>query len=414
MQRATAEPKPNRAALSFVFVMVVLDVMALGIIIPVLPKLVESMAGGNTARAAEIFGLFGTAWGLMQFFFSPVLGALSDRYGRRPVLLLSTLGLGLDYILMAVAPDLVWLFIGRIISGVAAATFSTASAYIADVTPPEQRAGAFGLLGAAFGVGFVLGPALGGVMGDIDPRLPFWVAAALTLANVAYGFFVLPESLPPERRMAFSWARANPIGSLRLLAAHRELLGLAGVAFLYHLAHVVLPAVAVLYTSYRYGWDNKTMGLTLAAVGVASGVVQAGLIKPTIRRLGERTTLIVGLLFGVAGFTIYGLATTAAGFWAGIPVLALWGLGGAAFMGLMSRLVSGSEQGQLQGANSSLMALAGLLGPWLFTQTFAWSIGPDAAWSLPGAPFLLAAATLLAATALAWWVTRLAVPDREK
>ena len=361
MQKTTA--KPRKAALAFIFVMVVLDVMALGIIIPVLPKLVESMSGGNTARAAEIYGIFGTAWGLMQFVFSPILGALSDCYGRRPILLFSTLGLGLDYILMAVAPDLVWLFIGRIVSGIAAANFSTANAYIADVTPPEDRAGAFGLIGAAFGIGFVLGPALGGIMGDLDPRLPFWVAAGLTLANAAYGFFVLPELLPVERRMAFSWARANPIGSLRLLARHRELLGLAGVAFLYHLAHVVLPAVTVLYTSYRYGWDGKTMGLTLAAVGVASGIVQAGLIRPVIGWLGERTTLIVGLLFGMAGFAIYGLATTSAGFWAGIPVMALWGLGGAASMGIMSRLVSGSEQGQLQGANSGLMALAGLYRP---------------------------------------------------
>ncbi len=285
MQKTT--PKPRKAALAFIFVMVVLDVMALGIIIPVLPKLVESMSGGNTARAAEIYGIFGTAWGLMQFVFSPILGALSDRYGRRPILLFSTLGLGLDYILMAVAPDLVWLFIGRIVSGIAAANFSTANAYIADVTPPEDRAGAFGLIGAAFGIGFVLGPALGGIMGDLDPRLPFWVAAGLTLANAAYGFFVLPELLPVERRMAFSWARANPIGSLRLLARHRELLGLAGVAFLYHLAHVVLPAVAVLYTSYRYGWDGKTMGLTLAAVGVASGD-RAGWPHTACHRLAGR------------------------------------------------------------------------------------------------------------------------------
>jgi DHA1 family tetracycline resistance protein-like MFS transporter len=404
MQKAT--PKPRKAALTFIFVMVVLDVMALGIIIPVLPKLVESMSGGNTARAAEIYGIFGTAWGLMQFVFSPILGALSDAYGRRPILLFSTLGLGLDYILMAVASDLVWLLIGRLISGVTAASFSTANAYIADVTPPENRAGAFGLIGAAFGIGFVLGPALGGIMGDLDPRLPFWVAAGLTLVNAAYGFFVLPESLPFERRMAFSWARANPMGSLRLLAQHRQLLGLAGVAFLYHLAHVVLPAVTVLYTSYRYGWDGKTMGLTLAAVGVASGIVQAGLIRPVISWLGERTTLIVGLLFGMAGFAIYGLATTSAGFWAGIPVMALWGLGGAATMGIMSRLVSGSEQGQLQGANSSLMALAGLFGPLLFSYVFARSIARDAAWQLPGAPFLLASAMLLAAAVLAWWVTR--------
>jgi DHA1 family tetracycline resistance protein-like MFS transporter len=403
MQKAT--PTASRAALSFVFVMVVLDVMAIGIIIPVLPRLVETMVGGDTARAAALFGIFGTAWGLMQFVSSPVLGAISDRFGRRPVLLLSTLGLGLDYILMAVAPNLVWLFIGRLISGITAATFSTANAYIADVTPPERRAGAFGLIGAAFGIGFVLGPALGGITGDLDPRLPFWIAAALALANFAYGLLVLPESLPAERRMAFSWARANPVGSLRLLSERRELLGLAGVAFLFHLAHVVLPAVAVLYTSYRYGWDNKTMGLTLAAVGVASGIVQAGLIRPAVRLMGERTTLIVGLLCGVIGFTIYGFAYAGWLFWAGIPVLALWGMGSAAFMGLMSRQVSGSEQGQLQGANASLIALAGLLGPGLFAQTFAWSIAPTP----PGTsrrPLPAGRGLLAAGTTLAWWVTR--------
>jgi DHA1 family tetracycline resistance protein-like MFS transporter len=406
MLKAASPPTASKAALTFILVTVALDVIALGIIIPVLPKLVETMAGGDTVRAAELFGLFGTAWALMQLVSSPVLGALSDRFGRRPVLLLSTLGLGLDYVLMAVAPNLAWLFAGRLLSGITAATFSTANAYIADVTPPEHRAGAFGMVGAAFGIGFVLGPAIGGIAGDIDARLPFWIAAGLTLANFAYGFLVLPESLPAERRMAFSWRRANPVGALRLLSERRELIGLAGVVFLLHLAHVVLPAVAVLYTSYRYGWDNKTMGLTLAAVGIASGIVQAGLIKPAIRRLGERTTLIVGLLCGVAGFALYAFASTGAMFWAGIPVLALWGMGSAAAMGLMSRLVSGSEQGQLQGANASLMALAGLLGPGLFSQAFARSIAPDAAWHLPGAPFLLAAAMLAAATALAWRVTR--------
>lgn len=379
MQKATPKPEPRRAALAFIFVMVVLDVMALGIIIPVLPKLVQSMAGGDTALAAEIFGLFGTAWGLMQFVFSPVLGAVSDRYGRRPVLLLSTLGLGLDYILMAVAPDLAWLFLGRIISGITAASFATAYAYIADVTAPEKRAQAFGMVGAAFGVGFVLGPAIGGLLGDFDPRLPFWVAAAFSLSNAAYGYFVLPESLPPPRRMAFAWQRANPVGSLRLLSHRHVLLGMAGVAFLYHLAHGVLPAVAVLYTSYRYGWDNATMGLTLAAVGVASGIVQATMIQPAIKRFGERATLVAGLLCGAIGFTIYGLASTSAGFWSGIPVMALWGVGGAAVMGIMSRLVGPSEQGQLQGANASVMALAGLFSPGIFSYVFAWSIDLAAA-----------------------------------
>jgi DHA1 family tetracycline resistance protein-like MFS transporter len=397
---------PPKAAIAFVFAVVLIDVIALGIVIPVLPKLIESMLGGDTPRAAEIFGLFGTAWALMQFVFSPVLGALSDRCGRRPVLLVSMTGHGLDYILMALAPSLAWLFVGRIISGITAASFSTAYAYIADVTAPEKRAAAFGMVGAAFGIGFVLGPALGGILGALDPRLPFWVAAAFSLANALYGYFVLPESLPPEKRMGFSWARANPVGSLRLLSRHPELLGIAGVAFLFQLAHVVLPAVAVLYSTYRYGWDNMTMGLTLAAVGVASGVVQGFLIKPTVDRIGERAALIAGLLCGAIGFGIYGLATTSAGFWAGIPVMALWGIAGAAYMGLMSRLVSASEQGQLQGANSSILALAGLIGPGLFTQVFAHAIAPGAGWQLPGAPFLLAAAMLVAAMALAWWVTR--------
>jgi DHA1 family tetracycline resistance protein-like MFS transporter len=406
MQNATATPQPRRAAIAFIFALVLLDMVALGIVIPVLPKLVESMLDGDTSRAAEVYGLFGTAWALMQFVFSPVLGAASDRLGRRPVLLVSMLGHGLDYILMALAPSLLWLFIGRIVSGITAASFSTAYAYIADVTPPEERAGAFGMVGAAFGIGFVLGPALGGILGAWDPRLPFWVAAAFSLANAAYGWLVLPESLPRDKRMAFSWARANPVGSLRLLARHRALLGIGAVSFLYHLAHAVLPAVAVLYTSYRYGWDAQTMGLTLAAVGVASGVVQAGLVKPVVNRMGERATLVVGLLFGAAGFAIYGLAATSAGFWTGIPVMALWGLAGAAAMGIMSRLVGSSEQGQLQGANSSLMALAGLIGPGLFGYAFAWAIAPGAAWNLPGTPFLLASALLLAATALAWWVTR--------
>lgn len=406
MQRDIPRREPRKAAIAFIFAAVLIDVIALGIVIPVLPKLVESMADGNTPRAAEIFGWFGTAWAVMQFVTAPVLGALSDRFGRRPVLLISMTGHGLDYILMAVAPNLGWLFVGRVISGATAASFATAFAYIADVTPPEKRAERFGVIGAAFGIGFVIGPALGGVLGAYDPRLPFWVAACFSLANAAYGYLVLPESLPPEQRMSFAWSRANPVGSLRLLQHRPALLGLAGVAFLYQLAHNSLPAVAVLYTSYRYNWDTATMGLALAAVGVASGVVQASLIKPTVQWIGERKTLLVGLLCGATGFAIYGLAPTSAMFWSGIPVMALWGLGGAAYQGMMSRLVDASEQGQLQGANSSIMALAGLIGPGLFSYSFAWSIGPSAVWHVPGAPFLLAGALLVAAAALSWHVTR--------
>ncbi|MFO0995591.1 MAG: MFS transporter, partial [Alphaproteobacteria bacterium] len=254
----------QRAAVIFIFITVVLDVLALGVMIPVLPKLVVTFVDGNVEAGAKVYGVFGIAWALMQFLFSPFLGSLSDRFGRRPVILISNFGLGLDYILMALAPNLAWLFVGRVISGITAATITTAGAYIADVTPPERRAGGFGLIGAAFGIGFVLGPALGGLLGAIDARLPFWAAAGLSLANGLYGLFILPESLPRAKRAAFSWTRANPLGSLALLRSHPVLLGLSGVLFVQNLAHVVLPSTFVLYAIYRYGWDERMVGLTLA------------------------------------------------------------------------------------------------------------------------------------------------------
>lgn len=395
------------AALGFIFALVVVDVIAMGVVIPVLPKLVEAFEGGDTARAAEVYGVFGTAWALMQFLFMPILGALSDRFGRRPVILISCFGLGLDYFLMALAPNLAWLFVGRVISGITAASFSTAFAYIADVSAPEKRAAAFGMVGAGFGLGFTLGPALGGVLGGVDPRLPFWVAGVLTLANAAYGYFVLPESLAVAKRSPFSWKRANPVGSLRLLSSHRELYGIAAVLFLMQLSHVVFPAVTVLYMGYRYGWGEMAVGLVLAGVGVCSMIVQGGLIRPVVKRIGERNALGAGLGLGAIGMSIYGLAPTGTIFLMGIPIMALWGLAGPSAQAIMSRRVSPSEQGQLQGASSSLQAITGMIGPTLFTQVFAWSItdrGPGL--HLPGAPFLAAAVMLLLAGALAWWVTR--------
>ncbi len=401
---------PRRAAVIFIFITVVLDILALGIVIPVLPMLVEAFLGGDTARAATVFGMFGTVWALMQFVCAPILGALSDRWGRRPVILISCFGLGLDYILMALAPTLAWLFVGRIISGITAASFSTAGAYIADVTPVEKRAASFGILGAAFGLGFVLGPAMGGVFGAIDPRLPFWVAAALALLNAAYGYFVLPESLPMELRKPYSWGRVNPLGSLRLLRSHRELFGIATVTVFYQLAHHVLPSVFVLYGSYRYGWDPRATGLTLAAVGVMSIIVQGGLVKPLVARFGERCTLLTGLAAGAAGFVIYALAETGSVFWLGIPIFGLMGLYGPSAQGLMTRHVTPSDQGQLQGINSSFMGLTGIVGPPLFTLTFASFIGPYAGWHMPGAPFLLAAALMVTAFVIALRVTRKASP----
>jgi DHA1 family tetracycline resistance protein-like MFS transporter len=390
--------KPRRAALVFIFITVVVDVLALGIIIPVLPKLVEGFMGGDTARAAEIFGVFGTVWALMQFIFSPVLGSLSDRFGRRPVILISCFGLGLDYILMAMAPTLWWLFVGRVISGITAASFPTAGAYIADVTPPEKRAAGFGMIGAAWGVGFVMGPALGGLLGEVNPRLPFWVAAGLTLLNALYGLFVLPESLAPESRKAFAWRRANPVGSLVLLRSHPELLGLSSVNFIYFLAHQVLPSVFVLYTSFRYGWSERMTGLTLAIIGVFNIIVQAVLVRRIVARFGERRALFAGLLCGGVGYAIYGLAPTGIAFMGALPVFAFMGLVGPSAQGLMSRHVGPSEQGQLQGANSSIMGITGLIGPGLFTLTFANFIGAHRDWRLPGAPFLLA--TMLMAIAM--------------
>ncbi|MBA3753060.1 MAG: TCR/Tet family MFS transporter [Nitrospira sp.] len=406
MSHFSVPAEPRRAAVFFILVTVVLDMLSFGIIIPVLPNLVEQFLGGDTAQAAEMYGLMGTAWALMQFVCSPIQGALSDRFGRRPVVLLSNFGLGLDFILMALAPSLAWLFVGRLISGIASSSFSTAGAYIADVTTHDNRAGAFGMMGAAFGLGFVLGPAVGGLLGAIDPRWPFWGAAATSLLNAAYGFFVLPESLPPEKRAPFRWIKANPVGSLILLRSHHELFGLATANFLTNLAHVVLPSVAVLYLGYRYGWGPSAVGFTLAAVGVCAMIVQGTLVKPITAQLGERRTLLTGLFCGAAGFAIYGLAPTPALYCLGIPAMAFWGLAGPSAQVFMTRRVSPSEQGQLQGAIASLTGIAGLIGPSLFTQTFAAFIGPQADWHLPGAPYLLSSLLLLVAMAVAWRATR--------
>lgn len=399
-----------RRALAFIFCTVTLDVLALGLMIPVLPNLVLAFMGGDTAGAAEVFGLFATVWGAMQFVCSPLLGAMSDRFGRRPVILISCAGLGIDYVFMAVAPSLTLLFVGRVISGITAATITTSYAYIADVTPADGRARAFGVVGIAFSVGFVLGPALGGLLAGVDPRLPFWLSAVACLANAAFGWLVLPESLPKERRMAFSWKRANPVGALRLLSRHLQLMGLAAAGFLGQFAHQVLPAVFVLYATHRYGWGESMVGLTLALVGACSAVVQGLLIGPIVRRLGERRTMLVGLLAGAAGMVIYGIAPTGPLFWIGVPVMSLWGLTTPATLGIMTRLVTPSEQGQLSGANTSLGSLAGLAAPGAFALSFAHYIH-----ELPGAPFLLAGAVLLLAAAIAWTVTRprpAAVPPR--
>jgi len=386
--------------------MVAFDMLAFGIIAPVLPDLIRQFEGGDFARASSLIGYFGFAWATMQFIFSPILGAWSDRFGRRPVMLISCFGLAIDYVIMAMAPSLRWLFLGRLISGITTSNVATAFAYVTDVTKPEERAKPFGLISAVFGLGFVIGPAVGGWLGNRNLRFPFWAAAALSFGNALYGYFVLPESLPPEKRAKSAWHMANPMGSLRLLSSNVELAGLAAVTTLYYLAHNSLPSMWALYTEYRYAWSRRDVGLSLAVVGVCAAVVSGALVGPFVKRFGERRSLLWGLFFGTLGFAGFALATRGWMLMAVIPFIALWGIAAPAIQSLMARHVDPSSQGKLQGAINSLRAITGMAGPVLFTQIFALAISPRYSLHLPGAPYYLAALLLCSSLLLAVYVTR--------
>ncbi len=395
--------RTRRAALAFIFVTVLIDVLAFGLIIPVLPHLVEQFSGGETEVAAYWIGAFAFVFAAIQFVSSPIQGALSDRFGRRPVILLSCLGLGLDFVFMALAPSLAWLFVGRVISAVTSASFTTANAYVADVTAPEGRARSYGMIGAAFGAGFVIGPLVGGLLGEIDLRLPFWFAAGLALLNFAYGLFVLPESLPVERRAPrFDWSHANPFGSMKLLARYPQVFGLAAVVFIANMAHYVYPSVFVLYADYRYGWGQREVGYVLAVVGVLSVLVNAVLVGKAVQRLGERRALLGALACGAIGFAIYGYAPLGWVFLVGLPVSALWAIAAPATQALITRQVGADVQGRVQGALMSLTSMAGIVGPAVFAGSFGFFIGERAPVHLPGAPFYIAGLLLLVAVAVAW------------
>jgi DHA1 family tetracycline resistance protein-like MFS transporter len=394
------------AAFVFILVMVAFDFLAFGIIAPVLPDLIRSFEGGDFARASSIGGVFGLAWATMQFIFSPLLGAWSDRFGRRPVILISCFGLAIDYVIMALAPSLRWLFVGRIISGITTSNVATAFAYVTDVTPPEKRAKQFGLISAAFGLGFIIGPAVGGYLGNVNLRFPFWAAAVLSLGNALYGYFVLPESLPPERRAKSAWHMANPLGALALLRSHIELAGLSVVVSLYYLAHNSLPSMWAFYTEYRYAWSRKDVGLSLAVVGVSAAIVSGALVGPFVKRFGERRSVLSGLFFGTVGFAGFAVATKGWMILALVPFIALWGIAAPAMQSLMSRHVDPMSQGKLQGAINSIRAVTGMAGPILFTQIFAVAIAPRFGFHLPGAPYYLAALLLGASLLLAVYVTR--------
>lgn len=384
----------RKAGIGFILVTLFLDILGIGLVIPILPSLLMELTQGDRSMALRYLGNFGAAYALMQFIFSPVLGSLSDRFGRRVVLLLSMAGAAAGYGILATAPTLSLLLVGRLIAGITGGSLGAAQAYMADVTPPEKRAVSFALVGMMFGLGFTIGPAVGGILGSHDLRLPFWVAGGLSLANTAYGFFVLPESLAPEHRRPFSLLNANPLGALIALAKNPVVLGLAVASFFVNLAQRALETVWVPSVQYRYGWTLKEASYSLAAVGVAAVVVQGGLVRRIVPRLGERKALNLSVFVALVAFTLYGLAPSGWMVYAIIPIGAFAGMSGAASQALMSRATLASEQGLLQGGLTSMVSITQIVGPPLGSHLFAYFISPDAPVQVPGAPFFLGAVLL--------------------
>ncbi len=393
--------KRTAPALVFIFITLLIDVTGLGIIIPVFPKLIEQLIHGNISQAASWGGWLTFSYALMQFVFSPVLGGLSDRFGRRPVLLFSLFGFGLDYILQGFAPTIEWLFVGRLLAGVTGASFTTATAYIADISTPEKRAQNFGLVGAAFGVGFILGPAVGGFLGQYGPRVPFFVAAGLTMVNFLYGLFILPESLAPENRRPFDWRRANPVGSLLGLGKYPVILGMVASLVLVYVAGFAVQGTWTFYTMEKFGWDEKTVGLSLAAIGLSFAIVQGGLSRVIIPKLGQQRSVYVGLLFSAIGYVLLGSANQSWMMFAFMAVYALGGIAGPSIQGLISTQVPANEQGELQGALTSLTSTTSIFGPLIMTNLFSFFTSPQAPAYLPGAPFFLGSVLFLTSAILA-------------
>lgn len=391
-----ASAMPRRPALAFILLAVLVDSIGFGIVIPVLPQLIAELGHTDIEGAARISGWLMFGYALMQFFFAPVMGGLSDQFGRRPVLLASLAAFGLDYTVMGLAPTLAWLVGARLVAGITGASFTAAYAYIADITPPEHRAAAFGRTGLAFGLGFILGPAIGGLLAEFGTRVPFFAAGGLALANLAYGLLILPESQKREDRRRFDWRRANPVGTLmQLRNARPVVLVLAAAVMLWVIGHMSLQAVWSFYTIDRFGWSAAEVGYSLAAVGLSAMLIQGWLLGRLQPRFGEVRLVRAGLVSGIAGYLVYALAP--AGWWMylGIVVFALSGLVYPSLQGLMSGLTAREEQGELQGAISSLFGLAQIVGPPLMTQSFALFAAADAPVRVPGAPYILAA--LLAA-----------------
>jgi MFS transporter, DHA1 family, tetracycline resistance protein len=397
----------RNAALGFIFITVLIDVIGWGIIIPVMPALVQQLTGRELSDAATIGGWLLFAYAVMQFFFSPILGGLSDKYGRRPVLLFALLGFGADYLFQALAPTIQWLFVGRIIAGITGASFTTASAYIADVSTPEKRAQNFGLIGAAFGAGFILGPMIGGFCSDFGPRVPFYVAAVFTFLNFLYGYFVLPESLLKENRRAFSWKRANPIGTFRQLRKYPVVAGLSVSLMLLYIASHAVQSNWSYFTMFMFKWNPKMVGISLSVVGLLVGLVQGGLIRFIVPKMGQAKAVFAGLLLYMIGMVLFGIASEAWMMFAFLVPYCLGGISGPSMQGIMSSQVPPDAQGELQGALASLMSLTAVIGPVAMTNLFSYFSNPNKLHIyLPGAPFFAGALLILAAFICAIYTLR--------
>lgn len=390
----------RKAALGFIFITLLLDVIGFGIIIPVLPTLIREMIGGTLSEAARYGGWMLFAFAGMQFLFSPVLGNLSDQYGRRPVLLFALFGFGLDYLFLAFAPTVGWLFVGRVIAGITGASFTTASAYIADISPPEKRAQNFGMIGAAFGLGFIIGPVIGGLLGQFGPRVPFIAAACLTLLNWLYGYFILPESLAKENRRPFDWKRANAVGSLKQLQRYPVIMGLVGSMLLLYIAAHATQSTWSYYTMYKFGWNEAWVGYSLGAVGLMTALVQGLLIRVINPRLGAKRSVLLGMTLYAVGFTLFAFASKGWMMFAFLVPYSLGGIAMPALQGIMSGQVLANEQGELQGALTSLVSATSIIGPPLMTNLFSYFTGTQAPVHFPGAAFLTGAVLTVASTVL--------------
>lgn len=393
----------RKAAIGFIFITLIIDITGLGLIIPVMPGLIKELTGGTISQASAYGGWLTFTFAIMQFIFSPVLGGLSDQFGRRPILLIALMGFALDYVLLSFAPTLTWLFVGRALAGIMGASITTATAYIADISTQENRAQNFGMIGAAFGLGFIIGPVLGGLLGSLGPRIPFMVAAALTFINFLYGYFVLPESLKPENRRKFQWSRANPVGSLRQLKKYPAMGGLVASFLLIYLASHAVQSNWSFFTIEKFGWDETMIGISLAVVGLLVALVQGGLIRFINPLLGNEKSVYTGLLLYSLGLVLFAFASESWMMFVFLVPYCLGGIAGPALQSIISHNVPANEQGELQGALAGLISLTSIAGPPLMTGLFAYFTKPAAPVHFSGAAFLLGAVFMLLSAAFAYY-----------